>query len=334
MSKRSRNTVSSAAVRDVFMACKDEGLVDDNLLASLKLDPGVFNIPESRLPESTLLCLWERLENYSEHSDVGMQIGQKIDAESKGLLASWVSQASTLGEAFDIFLHYIVLMNPAEQWKKSFEGSQITLTLDHRYPTCATERSLTALVTWARYLSGHEFPISQAKFKYSAPKHVSQYCSVFGDSLLFNAPSNSLSFDRKLLQLPIRTANQLLKNIVEDKAKAWMARLSDQASITEQVSLLTKEALAEGKPINVDAVCKRLAKSRQTLYRQLKAEGTDFTQIYDNTRMQLATTLVQDTNISIDAISLQLGYRDSSSFYKAFRRWTQMSPKTYRHRRQ
>ena len=333
VSNQSKATVSAAAVRDVYQACQALGLLSDNTMSALKLDSSVFDHPEARIPERVLISLWRLLEEQKSMPGVGLSIGQTIAPDSKGLLASWVSQAGTLGEAMEIFIKNIVLMNPSETWAMYERGSQVELILENKkaniYPCSATERSMSAMVAWARALSGHPFPLIQTGFTFAKPAYADLFTPLFGEAVCFETKSNNLVFDRALLDLPILGRNQLLKSIVEEKAQTVLAELSDTMSLSDKVELLIRNAISQSQVLTMEGACEALAKSRQTLYRQLKQEGTDFRTLYDETRKNLAFDLLRERKANMSAISLQLGFKDTSSFYKAFQRWTGMSPKGF-----
>lgn len=330
---QSKTTVSAAAVRDVYQACLTLGVLSDDVMSNLKLDSRVFDDPEARVPESSLIALWRLLDEQEDEPEVGLSIGQTIAPDSKGLLASWVSQANTLGEAIEIFIKNIELMNPSETWTLYERGLQVELVLENRksniYPSSATERSMSAMVAWASELSGHAFPLIQARFAFAKPAYSDLFASIFGKDVCFEAQSNSLLFDKTLLDFPVGSRNQLLKAIVEEKAKTVLAELSDGMSLSDKVESLVRNAIAQSQVLTIEDACETLAKSRQTLYRQLKQEGTDFRTIYDETRKKRAFDLLREGKASMSAISLQLGFKDTSSFYKAFQRWTGMSPKGF-----
>ena len=332
-SNQTNNTVSVAAVRDVYKACEALGLLTEEMMQGLHLSPEVFEQAEARLPESTLSSLWRLLDQQTIRAGIGLVIGQTIEPSSKGLLASWVSQANTLEEAFEIFISNIALMNPSETWKIVEQGAHIALSLEnknaHSYPSSAIERSMSAMVSWARTLSAHSFPLDQATFTFPAPVYADLFFPVFGKHVRFEAPSNSLSFSKALFNLPVISSNQLLKNIVEQKAKIALANLPHDTSLSNKIESLIRSALSQAQTLNMERASEMLAKSRQTIYRQLKQEGTDFQTIYDDTRKQLAFDLLREERNTISALSLQLGFKDTSSFYKAFRRWTGMSPKQF-----
>ena len=68
----------------------------------------------------------------------------------------------------------------------------------------------------------------------------------------------------------------------------------------------------------------------RSLRRKLEEEGTSFRDIVEAERRQLAMQLLQGTQMKLDEIALQLGYGDTASFTRAFRRWLGQAPGEYR----
>ena len=68
----------------------------------------------------------------------------------------------------------------------------------------------------------------------------------------------------------------------------------------------------------------------RTLQRKLKAEGKSFNELLDECRHHMATKLLSEQRVPLIEISYMLGFSDQSGFTRAFRRWTNTSPKHYR----
>ncbi|NOH27126.1 AraC family transcriptional regulator [Vibrio mediterranei] len=287
--------------------------------------------PSDRLPESQMVALWSLLEQHHPSPDIGLIIGRTISPESKGVLASWVSQCATLRDAFNTFQSNILLMNASECWQVADDGSQCRLTLSieslHNYPRAAIERSMSAMVTWARMLSAQSFPLTKAKFGYLAPNYVDKYQPIFGEVIEFNCADHQLIFESKWLNLPIETSSEYLKTMM---AKTAQSHLETLTKIQQQVRTIVVNGLENGELLSVDKVAQQLHTSRQTLYRKLEKEHTSFLSILDETRKQLAVRwLTQTPPPSVTELTYRLGFKDTSSFYKAFKRWYQVSPKAY-----
>ena len=325
-------TVSSAACRDLVATCRSLGLMSQRQLDALGLNDPESVDPNIRIPESTLVALWQALEAAGKGPGIGLKIGQTINPAAKGLLASWVSQASNLREALTIFIQNIALMNPSESWTFTEHAGTCLLTfrLDQNkgYPDIAIERSMSAMTAWARALSNHNFPIREVGFIFPEPEHSEPFKSIFCEQLVFNADENYVRFDAALLSLPIVSSSELLKILIEKQARQSLTALQKSTPIEQKVQTHIRERFASGKAVTISTVCSDLAMSRQTLYRQLKQQETDFQSLVEAVRKREALALIQ-AGIDSSAISLSLGYKDTSSFYKAFKRWFGITPKAY-----
>lgn len=326
-------TVSNTAVKDLLDTCKTLGVLTEKDLLTLGIESSTLEDPTLRFPEPKLIALWQHIAENQKHPDIGLLIGQTINPAAKGLLSSWVSQADSIGEALDIFRKHISLMNPSEHWDINDNNDictlRFTLNQNKAYPTIAIERSMAALVSWGRVLSGHDFPLLEANFEFSSPQYSSSFIPIFGDMISFNMTENSLKFNSKMLRLPIANANQYLKTLIGDKAKDVLQTLTKDYSFSTKTKNAIGEVLSTKGAISIEAVCATLAVSRQTLYRKLKDEGCDYKSLSENYKKTEALRLLQLESANITSISLSLGFKDSSSFYKAFKRWFGISPKAY-----
>ncbi|HCR1321009.1 TPA: helix-turn-helix transcriptional regulator [Pseudomonas aeruginosa] len=80
----------------------------------------------------------------------------------------------------------------------------------------------------------------------------------------------------------------------------------------------------------IDEICDQLNLSRRTLQRRLKEHGIEFSTLIEDVRRELALSYMKESNYSMTEISLLVGYSESASFTRAFRRWTGQSPQQYR----
>ena len=81
----------------------------------------------------------------------------------------------------------------------------------------------------------------------------------------------------------------------------------------------------------LSAVAQAFNVSPRTLQRQLAEEGITFHSLLDEVRFVHALRLIS-THHKISDIAFKLGYADASSFTRVFKRWTGLTPQTYRKR--
>ena len=94
---------------------------------------------------------------------------------------------------------------------------------------------------------------------------------------------------------------------------------------------LITERLAVSYP-TVGYAAHRIGIPVRTLQRRLRESGLSYSELVEQTRCELACRLLDQPGAKAADVARALGYTDPSSFSRAFRRWTGMSPRAYRNR--
>lgn len=82
--------------------------------------------------------------------------------------------------------------------------------------------------------------------------------------------------------------------------------------------------------ISTELVADLCGISTRSMQRRLQNEGTSFRLLIDEVKVKKAKGLLSNTEEKIQAISVVLGYADSSHFVRAFKRSTGLTPSEYR----
>lgn len=110
----------------------------------------------------------------------------------------------------------------------------------------------------------------------------------------------------------IQTQNQSAGGVVSREIRTWLERG------------------LEGGRTELDAAAKHLEVSPRTLRRRLHGEGETFQGLLDDVRRGRALALLTEGTTAISDVSKALGFTRITSFYRAFRRWTETTPASYR----
>ncbi|MFL0799863.1 MAG: AraC family transcriptional regulator [Agarilytica sp.] len=94
------------------------------------------------------------------------------------------------------------------------------------------------------------------------------------------------------------------------------------------VDVLTKR-IGES-PLSIGHVADELNLSKRTLQRRLQQQSVNFAELRDQVRYHYSIDYLVKNRKSIDSISVALDFSDRTSFTNAFKRWTGMSPSTFR----
>lgn len=289
--------------------------------------PNAIPLQEQRASETVLLMLWQLAERHSTRPELGLIIGQDYNPAAHGVLASWLRHCSRAGEALGAFQRNIALMNPSEHWTLSEGKGALMLTVefapDRAYPQIAAERSLSALLRWSAEMTGTTVTPLNCELMRPRPSQIEPFERIFGCNLRFNASRNSLQLPRSFLDAPISGANDYLRQMLQARALDTLQQVEQGNSLSRSVSQLIRQSLPDN--LSLDHICAHLNMSRQTLYRQLKQEGTSYTELVNQIRRELAQTLIAQ-GLTMERVSEQLGFKDASTFYRAYRRWYGVLP--------
>jgi len=82
--------------------------------------------------------------------------------------------------------------------------------------------------------------------------------------------------------------------------------------------------------LSIGEVADDLNLSKRTLQRRLQQHNINFADLRDQVRFHHAISFLIHQELSIDSISTALDFSDRTSFTNAFKRWTGLSPSTFR----
>lgn len=190
------------------------------------------------------------------------------------------------------------------------------------------------LMIWHRFASwvvGKKITLSQVSFSYPKPAHHQELKNAFPCRHNFNQDSLKISFSDQYLTLsPVRTQHQLsifLKNSPADLITIPGEEKSYKSSIR---SLLIHQQHNILLCPDFETLAKHFNLGGQTLRRRLTAEGTSYPQIKDDIRKDMAIDQLLTGACSVADIGRALGFSESRSFSRAFKKWTGYNPTQYR----
>lgn len=90
------------------------------------------------------------------------------------------------------------------------------------------------------------------------------------------------------------------------------------------------ESFRHNRWLAVDEVAELAGTSVRSLQRELASNGVAFSQLVDEVRYKLAIELLNDKEVTLDAIASALGYSTTTNLARAFQRWTGVKLGVYR----
>ena len=100
-------------------------------------------------------------------------------------------------------------------------------------------------------------------------------------------------------------------------------------SVKSEYQSVVEALMPDGYP-TIERVAEHIGSTARTLQRRLSEAGMTHTAVVEHARFDMALRKLKTMHLSIGQVAKELGFRDPSSFSRAFQRWTGMSPRAYR----
>ena len=326
-------TIASGAFRKMLASSAEFGVDRATLIAKLELDQAVVDDPDGRLPVAKLHDAWDILLASAPRVDAAVFGAERYEPGDYGLVGFVAMTSATLDEALGHVIRYIGLWTDEPGFSR--DGATVRAAYRQRFADrpgmrAATEASFTELVQGARMLSRTRTIPRAVRFEHPAPADTSAHRAFFGCDVQFRARANELELDASDLALPLPRADAQLGAFLRDAANRALARRdATAASPLDQVRGIVAEELVRGVP-SLDTVARRMATSARTLRRRLEESGTSFRELLDSTRAELARNYVRDSRMPLAEVAFMLGFSEPSTFHRAFKRWTSVTPTAWR----
>jgi AraC-like DNA-binding protein len=170
------------------------------------------------------------------------------------------------------------------------------------------------------------------RFRASAPIDDSDYRMRFCEDVTFSAEQTLIRFDRSFLDLKLSETEESLRAFLHNAPANILVKYRNESSTTVLVRRRLRNQAPDDWP-DLDALSRLLNLSAATLQRRLLAEGTNYRQLKDELRRDIAIELFSSSSLTVAEVAARTGFQETSAFHRAFRKWTGASPGMYRHGR-
>ncbi len=317
----------------------ESGLSAAHLLEDTGLDMAALADPDTRVSSMQMLNVARSAVRQACGSDAGLRIGQRYHASCYGMLGYAVLCSATLRQAFDTTVRYNRLGNSMldPQWIETPESAIWVIPRfdELRLPDLSPElyrfvhdMCLATYVTVFKDVMGAWCIPLRVGFAGPPPPHVDALARALACPLSFNQVRNELHYPAAWLERAPQLANPITAAQVSDTCARMLEEFKWQSGITRRV--YHELTCRPGDFPEIEAVAATLCMTSRTLRRKLDAEGTSYTDLLDGVRHALAMDFLSTSVLSTDDIADALGFSDSASFRRAFKRWTGKSPTGFR----
>ncbi len=306
----------------------------EDILREVGIDINVIEDANQRIPIEKMTHLWTFAEEISGDDCIGLEVIKYVSPTSFHALTYANQASSTIRESLERIVKFSNVVSTAVTLEVEDKDDSVVVSLINVPNTIelshhALDAFIGLMVKEARQaMNYHPDFILWSKLKRPTPKNTSRHEKIYNSPITFNSDENTVCFNRQLVDQVIPSGNAELVRINEQVLAQYMTRFNKNDVVAGVYNALI-ELMPKGEPSR-EKVADMLGTTSRSLHRKLNELDTSYKTILDDTRKSLALQYIRQTDISITTITYQLGFLDSSSFSRSFKRWTGISPSDYR----
>lgn len=286
----------------------------------------------ARLKHKGNTRFWQVAEKVTNDQYIGLHVAEHIPLYRGQVLEYLFLSSQTFGEGLKRALNFQKLLSDVSQSTLVVEGDEARLSLDttlgehvdHHFIEC----SMFGVIRFFKSITDEHFQVRRVELIFDEPFNKAEYERVFGCGVNFRQLKNSIVFNASVLNFQSQHAEPELINLHQKVAEAHLAKIEKQDLIYRIRQVLSERL--DKQEVSLELVAEALSMSPRTLRTQLSALNTNFNQVLREHRTLLAKRLLERTEQSVGEICYLLGFSEVSAFYRAFKRWTGMTPIEFR----
>ena len=295
---------------------------------------------QTRVPMANMATLWKLAVQETKNNELGLvaaSLFQPVYLKSIG--TAWLASAN-LEEGLKRFIASSQLVNTVMQIelteRDGADGEEILIQYQRRLTTsniikthpCAIELGIGFFLKMFRLAAGKNIPAIGVYFTFPIEQNNKAYEDYFQCPVYGNQAVNGIAFSKALLTETLPTHDVELVEMNELVINKHLASM-DNGETSNKVIKMINDLLPLGCPTE-EVIAYKLHMSKRTLQRKLSSEKKSFLVLLTSVRLMLAKQKLAIKTVSITEITYQLGYSSPSTFARAFKKHTQLSPLEYR----
>jgi len=327
-------TIQAKTVRKIAIAVESKGVDTRLLFEATNFKAETLDDPDARIPFAQLVEIYEVAAQLTGDPNFGLHIGENVSPAAFEVLGYTALNSATVGEAFARIARYHSIWTNGAEFILQTNGSSSMLVYryldksikEHRQDC---EMTFAAVASLCPRIALPSWSAGRLEFQHAAPADCSEHQRIFRCEVLFGRDENKLTFDSSTLALSIHNADPTLGALLDRHAEELLSKYLPRDSLLDKVRRLIGLELRGGDP-SLDRIADKLGLTPRTLQRKLRESDTSHNDLLTEMRRELALSYLRDQKMAICEVAYLLGFSESSSFHRAFKRWTGKTPNEYR----
>lgn len=324
----------------ILLQClKNQGYRRSDFLKSLDIPLDFMNGQTLRLPAAQIEFIWEKARQLTNAEDLGLICADGIVLADFGIMAHYWMNCENLREGFNVSRKLEKLMHtgmygefvPA---RSGYAEYTTNIKSDNSWTTGAfVEFDFLSILRIGQLLVAEDNKknvlFEKVTFCHSANAPEEYYQQLFNCPVEFNGRKNIMLVSDKTLDIPVYSPDPAVKKVIAN-AVTELVNKTVLMTISAQVEDILERSLRKKQVLKLTDAAKALNISSSTLKRKIQEEGLTFSDIDKKVKLNLSKQLILEGSLSTEQIAEQLNYTDATSFHRAFKSWTGITPKQFR----
>lgn len=265
-------------------------------------------------------------------------LSPKINITALGVIGFIAQTSNTLGDLIQSINRFGHLAGDVGTPSMRYEPGKVVWTWDCHFQEPLMIRHATECILgcWAGLMrmrkQGKHSVLLAVHFRHSlpAPELDKEYQRFFGCPVLFDQPESGLVLPSINLSDPMSLADPNLHQMLALHAEQQLQAQQHSISLADKVRAQLRAVLAQGMtPVRED-IADMLGMSGRSLHRKLEESGLNFRTLMDEVRLEIARKALAERTHTVGQLGSQLGFGDSQSFIRWFKKLEGITPGDYR----
>lgn len=313
------------------------GIEVDEIYRRLGIDAFALLQPGTRIPHQGQVPFWATVEAVTGDKEIGLHLCRHLSPLAGEFVNTLFMHSATVGAGIDQFLRHLRLVSDHVALRMIVQKDRDEVRIAGRLGDQGMPRHSEIMLAWSclqalMLATTNRFRLIRFDLQCAASSHPGEFEELFGCPVHFGQQESSFVFHRSMLDLPLLHADPDMEKANHVVAQKRMRQVQRQNTIEEVRSAVLD--MLTNEPPTLDLVARELGRSPRTLRSELQDAGTNFNQVVSEVQQIIAKRLLAGTTMPLDDIVSCVGFSERSAFYRAFRRWTGLTPLQYRQKRQ